>query len=248
MLMNAPRFFCELPMLEGQTVALPQTVSHHIRVRRLKAGQQVVLFDGQGQQFESTLQFSPDGQALAEITSSNFADRELKGRIVLVQGIASQDRMDWVTEKAVELGVAELIPVAASRSVVKLAGERATKRTEHWRKLIISASEQCGRNQLMQVQPPCDLRQAIRACQNLPKLLCHFSDDHVALTDPELLSTIKTAGAVCIVVGPEGGWDANEVRCWLDAGAMITSLGPRVLRTETAGAAATAALTALLSW
>lgn len=246
--MNAPRFFCELPIRIGQTIALPKSVSHHIRVRRLKAEQRMILFDGSGAQFEGILRFEPDGQALAEISASSQPDLELKGRIILVQGIASQDRMDWVIEKAVELGVSELIPVAATRSVVKLTGERVAKRTEHWRKLVISASEQCGRNHLMRVHHPCDLRQAIDACQPLPKLLCHFSNQSTPITQPNLLATIKTTGAVCIIVGPEGGWDERESRSWLEAGATITSLGPRVLRTETAGAAASAALTALLDW
>ncbi len=246
--MNAPRFFCDEPLTVGARVSLPKTVSHHIRVRRLKAGQMIVLFDGSGVEFECLLQFEADGQALALVSAALEVNRELRGKVVLVQGIASQDRMDWVIQKAVELGVAELIPIAATRSVVKLTAERATKRAEHWRKLVISASEQCGRNRLMNIHPPRELADAIAICQALPILLCHFNADSVDLAQQDLVQRTAASGAICIVVGPEGGWDEAEAQRWLDAGALPTSLGARVLRTETAGAAATAALTALLNW
>ena len=227
-------------------MCLPAAVSHHIRVRRLKAGQKIVLFNGTGVQADAELAFGSAGQALALIDVVKAVDCELPFRLTLVQGIASQDRMDWVVEKAVELGVDTLLPVTASRSIVKLSADRAAKRTAQWQKQVVAASEQCGRNRLMQIQSPCPIEQAIDRVESAPMLLCHLSDDTVALSNPPLLDAIRSAKAASIIVGPEGGWDDGEATRWIAAGAWPISLGARVLRTETAGLAAIAGLASLL--
>ncbi len=246
--MNTPRFFCPSPLPQAGEIVLPDEVNHHIRVRRLKAGDSLILFDGSGAQWQATLAFGVGGRARAQVTHQCSVDRELKGRISLIQGIASQDRMDWVVEKAVELGVVRLIPVASARSVVKLSQERAAKRTAHWQRLACSAAEQCGRNRLMTVQAPTDLNQAIDMCSAEPMLLCHLSEPIHALDTPELLEQLAHAGAVTVIVGPEGGWSPDEAAKWLGAGARPISLGARTLRTETAGLVAIAQLSALLRW
>ena len=245
--MSLPRFFCDVPLLVNAKLTLPAQVNHHIRVRRLKVGEQIVLFDGSGIEVTAMLEFEPSGQAIALLGEPKTVDRELPLKLTLVQGIASQDRMDWVVEKAVELGATALIPVTAARSVVKLNTDRASKRTLHWQKLVISASEQCGRNRLMQIHPPCSVTHAIEQLKDAPMLLCHLSKDTVALNDPDLLKQIQMRQAASIVIGPEGGWDAKEARQWLDAGAQAISLGSRILRTETAGLAAMAGLASLLT-
>lgn len=244
--MNLPRFFCKTPLLGETELTLPDAVSHHIRVRRLKAGQRIVLFDGSGIEAIGILEFDKSGQASVSDLDTLAVDRELSFRVTLVQGIASQDRMDWVIEKAVELGVTRLIPVTAARSVVKLNDERATKRTAQWQKQIIAASEQCGRNLLMQIDPPCSVDQAIKAMRSEPMLLCHLGPGTVKLGDAKLLEAVKAAKAASIIVGPEGGWDDTEARRWLDAKAFPITLGERVLRTETAGLATIAGLVSLL--
>ncbi|MCD8504746.1 MAG: 16S rRNA (uracil(1498)-N(3))-methyltransferase [Burkholderiaceae bacterium] len=245
--MSPPRFFCETPLQADTQFHLPATVSHHIRVRRLKAGQQIVLFDGTGIEATATLDFDKSGQAIATMGSTESVDRELPYRLTLVQGIASQDRMDWVIEKAVELGVSSMLPITAKRSVVKLSDDRAAKRTAQWRKQVIAASEQCGRNRLMQIQPPCSVDQAIVSLKTEPMLLCHLSSETIRLDNTAMLNAITASKAASIIVGPEGGWENAEAKRWLDAGAYPVSLGERVLRTETAGLAAVAGLVWLLS-
>ncbi|HEY7803011.1 MAG TPA: 16S rRNA (uracil(1498)-N(3))-methyltransferase, partial [Orrella sp.] len=204
------------------------------------------LFDGSGSESTALLQFEPSGQAFALITSTQSIDRELPWHITLVQGIASQDRMDWVIEKAVEIGVTDFVPLLADRSVVKLSEDRAQKRLAHWQKLIISASEQCGRNRLMEIQVPCGMDEAIRHCNNNPILWCHANADTVSIGDQGVIQTVAAANHACLVVGPEGGFSDNEARHWQAAGAQAISLGARILRTETAGLAAIASLNALL--
>lgn len=245
--MSPPRFFCDSPLLADSKLTLPSAVSHHIRVRRLKAGQKISLFNGTGIEVTALLEFESSGQAVALLGETQAIDRELPHKLTLVQGIASQDRMDWVVEKAVELGAAALIPVSANRSVVKLNAERAGKRTLHWEKLVISASEQCGRNRLMHIHAPCSIEQAISRLKTAPMLLCHLCEHTVTLSNPALIEAIRRHQAASIVVGPEGGWDPSEANQWLHAGAQAITLGPRILRTETAGLASLAKLGSLLS-
>jgi len=246
--MNSARFFCEPPLADSGVIRLPEAVNHHIRVRRLRAGQTIILFDGSGKEVHAELAFEPNGQAMAEVCAVHSIDRELSGQVRLIQGIASQDRMDWVIEKAVELGITSFVPVTAKRSLVKLDGQRAAKRTDHWRRLVNAASEQCGRNRLMQVCPPTDLTHAVQMGAQAPLLVCHLSPQTKPLEEPALLQRIQQANAVTLAIGPEGGWDPAEIEQWLAAGASAISLGPRVLRTETAGLVATAKLSALLGW
>lgn len=244
--MNFPRFFCDAELRTNTQLNLPVAVNHHIRVRRLKAGQTIILFNGTGIEATAQLAFEKSGQAFAFIEAVVALDRELPFRLSLAQGIASQDRMDWVVEKAVELGVESVLPVTASRSVVKLNADRAAKRTAQWQKQVIAASEQSGRNRLMLIHPPCSIATAVELLKTAPMLLCHFGNEAVPLNHPPLLEAIRGANAASILVGPEGGWDEMEAQQWLAAGAWPISLGTRVLRTETAGLAAIAGLTSLL--
>ena len=245
--MNVPRFFCEQIVPTESTLTLTSAVAHHIRVRRLKAGQQIVLFDGSGTEFHATLQFDASGKPHVLINSTQTIDRELPWPITLVQGIASQDRMDWVIEKAVELGVAALIPVLADRSVVKLSADRAQKRLLHWQKIVVSASEQCARNRLMQIHEPCNIGQAIALCAGSPLLWCHVDTSTLPIGSPDIVRTVADAGRACVIVGPEGGFSENEAAVLQKAAAHAVSLGPRILRTETAGLVAISSLTTSLS-
>jgi len=245
--MSAPRFFCEQILPTESRLTLPSAVAHHIRVRRLKAGQSIVLFDGSGSESHATLQFDESGQPHALITSTQMVDRELPWSITLVQGIASQDRMDWVIEKAVEIGVSALIPVLTDRSVVKLSPERAKKRLLHWQKIVVSASEQCARNRLMTIHEPCSIGQAMSFCENTPLLWCHVDASTEAIGAPEMVQDVFNAGRACVIVGPEGGFSGNEAAVLQKSGARAVSLGPRILRTETAGLVAVSSLTTSLS-
>ena len=246
--MEPPRFYCDTPISPEGTVTLPVGVAHHVRVRRLRAGQDVVLFDGSGSECLATLRFDQAGHATAEIKKSHEVSRELQGRIVLLQGLASQDKMDWIIEKAVELGITHLIPIAASRSVLKLTAERRDKRLEHWRRIVISASEQSGRNLLMKIDHPVAVADIKQSSIAEPAFLCHLSSGTVPLHVEKHIASIKKTGHATVIVGPEGGWSNEEAQHWVNLGASPVTLGSRVLRTETAGLAATAMISSLMRW
>ena len=244
--MTAPRFYCPDPISGNKTLALPASVAHHIRVRRLAAGCEIVLFDGQGGDITGVLDF--DGKtAQVRLGDRSQQETELGGALTLLQGLPSGDKMDWIIEKAVELGVQRLIPITARRSVLKLSGDRLAKRLVHWQGIVISASEQCGRNRLMQVLPPQDIEQTLTN-QNLGlMLLCDpAAKDDLSAT---LLKQRAAASAgVSFLIGPEGGWSNEELQTSRQAKVSSVRFGQRVLRSETAGLALVAATTALLGW
>ena len=237
-----PRFFCETPLSPGQCLEVPDALAHHaLRVLRLAEGADLVLFDGHGGQYPAVLRI--DGRhARAELSTHDPVERELRGRLTLIQGLAAGDKMDWIVEKAVELGVTELRPVAAERSVLRLSGPRLDKRLAHWRAIARAAAEQCGRNRLMTVQPPAPLAACLTSVQG-PALFCHPEgslDFRTALTD--------VRDGLTLMVGPEGGWSPDELAVAQRHGLRGVRFGPRVLRTETAGLALASAATALLDW
>ncbi|MGB6241541.1 MAG: 16S rRNA (uracil(1498)-N(3))-methyltransferase [Castellaniella sp.] len=240
--MPTARFFCPTPLQADSQITLPESLAHHaLRVLRLPAGTTVILFDGRGGQYPAVLQ-TQGRTALADVGRHETVECELRGHLTLIQGIASGDKMDWVVEKAVELGVSTLIPVAADRSVLRLSGPRLEKRLARWQAIIQAASEQCGRNRLMQIHEPAPLRDHLAALNGL-SLFCHpdgDSDFSQALSNAQ--DTLN------VLVGPEGGWSPEELDLARHHGLQGVRFGPRVLRTETAGLAMTAAATALLGW
>lgn len=234
------RFFSPEPLPQGDCFELPDALAHHaVRVLRLSAGARIVLFDGCGGEVEAVL----EGQGKrwsARLLERRAVERESPLQVVLVQALASADKMDWVVQKAVELGVSGLIPVRATRSVLKLSGERAEKRVAHWREVAVSACEQSGRNRVPQVADIVDLRDYLAHTRAGPQRL---------ILDPvggqRLADLGRPAGACHLLIGPEGGWSDEELAACRAAGCAGVTLGPRVLRTETAGLAALAALQAL---
>ncbi|MFA5598358.1 MAG: 16S rRNA (uracil(1498)-N(3))-methyltransferase [Pusillimonas sp.] len=243
--MSSPRFYCPSPLSANQTLPLPDALTHHaVRVLRLKNNTPIVLFDGSGGQYDAILDI--DGkQACAHLGDKNPVERELPGTITLVQGLASGDKMDWIIEKAVELGVHRIVPIAARRSVLQLSGPRLEKRLQHWEKIVKSASEQCGRNRLAQINTPVSLAEFLnQGTPDTKALLCH----------PEANLSLAQAisGTTCqnltILIGPEGGWSDDELAIAEKKGATRITFGSRVLRTETAGVAMVAAISALKGW
>ncbi len=243
--MSAPRFFCDAPLSAGARIALPESLAHHaIRVLRLRAGETVVLFNGQGGEYPAVLDI--EGKAgFAQLGAFDPREAELAGRITLVQGLPSGDKMDWVVEKAVELGAARVCPIAAQRSVLQLAGPRLEKRVTHWQRIAQSAAEQCGRNRLMAVDAPVALADWLAQPTDSLRLLCHPEAD----TDVAgLLGATPGLASLTLLVGPEGGWSDKELAQAREAGVHAVRFGPRVLRTETAGLALISAASAVLGW
>lgn len=241
--MSYARFFCSLPLAPHTRVELPTELSHHaIRVLRLKDQSPIILFDGSGAQYPAILEI--DGKrSFAQLGAAQTVCRELKGKITLAQGLASSDKMDWVIEKAVELGLHEVVPIRARKSVLQLNPERQAKRLTHWQGIIQAASEQCGRNRLMQLAQPCTLEAYLRTP---PKGLLLFCDPGATLQLKDLLTPQHED--IILLVGPEGGWTEDEQQTALKAGAQAICFGHRVLRTETAGLALSAAISALQAW
>jgi 16S rRNA (uracil1498-N3)-methyltransferase len=232
--MSAPRFYCSPPLAFGDTLDLPPEAAHHAnRVLRLRVNDPVQVFDGEGNALDAVIsEISGKRVILCKLRPCPAEPQPLL-RIVLAQAMCGSEKMDWVVQKATELGVAEIQPVQTQRSVAKLSSERAEKRTEHWRSVIIAACEQCGRNTLPQAHAPQELSAWLAQMRDMPgaKFILH----------PEGASTLhhqsRPQGCVTLLIGPEGGFDANEVLMAQQAGFISILLGPRVLRTETAALA-----------
>ncbi|MCL2589583.1 MAG: 16S rRNA (uracil(1498)-N(3))-methyltransferase [Betaproteobacteria bacterium] len=232
-----PRFYFPGVLPHAGNVVLPPACAHRaLKVLRLGSGDSVVLFDGSGGELHARL----DVRARLAVAANGQwleVNREPPLDIVLVQALASGDKMDWVIQKAVELGAIGIVPVQAERSVLRLAGERADKRLEHWRQVVIAACEQCGRNRLPSVAPVQSLTACLVQAPDATRL--------TLVPDGERLPAIQSVHSpIYLFVGPEGGWSDEELALCLHAGSRVVGLGPRVLRTETAGLAALAALQA----
>ena len=231
-----PRFFCPDGLLPASDMPLPAAVAHHAeRVLRLAVGDPVTLFDGQGGECAASI-LAFGKQPLARLGPRLAIERESPLQITLVQALASGDKMDWVVQKAVELGVAAVQPVAAERSVLKLAGERADKRVAHWQQVAVAACEQSGRNRVP----------VVGEILPLAKYLARpFDGTRLILApgaDGALARKARPTRPLAILIGPEGGWSPAELDLAARAGCAPLALGPRVLRTETAGLAALAAM------
>lgn len=238
--MRVIRAFVDRPLAVGATVDLPEDAAAHlVRVLRLREGDACVLFNGDGVDHDARLVAAGKRGATAEIVATRAVDLESPLHITLVQGIARGEKMDWILQKATELGVAAFAPVSSDRSEVKLDAERAAKRHTHWRSVVVSACEQSWRSRVPGVASPQPLAAALAA---LPAGGARW------LLDPEATDGIATmpapAGIVVLAVGPEGGWSDNDRSTLAAAGFGGLRLGPRILRTETAGMAAIAALQA----
>jgi 16S rRNA (uracil1498-N3)-methyltransferase len=239
---GAPRFHCAVPLGGSPRITLPADVFHHaVRVRRLRAGDELVLFAGDG--FEARAKLTDVGRdsAQIEVLQVDPVDRESPLPITLLQGISSGDRMDYTLQKAVELGVTAIVPVTAERSIVRLQGERADKRAAHWRETVVSACEQCGRNRLPEVFAAMPLGTALAMSEATSTRFM------LAIGGTRRLGDVDRPadGRVVLLAGPEGGLSPVEQRAALQSGFVPLSLGPRVLRTETAAVAAIAAMQAL---
>lgn len=240
--MRVTRSYVDLPLAVGQTLSLPDDVANHlVRVMRLREGEACVLFNGDGHDYHATLVESGKRDARVQVASAHPLDNESALPITLLQGIARGEKMDLILQKATELGVQAIVPVNAERTEVKLDAARAEKRLAHWRSVVVSACGQSGRARVPTVAPPQTLQDAAQAmpAQAL-KLTLDPQGEH-------RLSTLSEAPAgVVIAIGPEGGWSPRDRLALQQAGFQGLQLGPRVLRTETAGLAAIAAVQARL--
>ena len=242
--MREVRVHLDLPLASGRRIALPPQAAQHVtRVLRLRSGAALTVFDGRGGEYAATLELAGRGAATVEIGEHRVIERESPLRITLLQGLARGERMDWVVQKATELGVQRIVPVATARSVVQLDAERGSKRTDHWLAVAAAACEQCGRNTLPEIAAPLALEAALREAAATGLRLALHPDSGESLRN--VLEVDPARPEVALLIGPEGGLDEAEIALTMQAGFRVVHLGPRVLRTETAGVAALAALQCL---
>jgi len=232
-----PRFHCPVALVPGNALALPAGAARHVQVLRLQPGSPLVLFNGEGGEFEATVTQMGRSEVTVQVGAHHALEREAPREIHLAVGMPANERMDWLVEKATELGVASIQPLLAERSVLRLAGERAAKKQAHWQGIAVAASEQCGRNRVPAVHAPADLA-AWCAALSGPAARLVLSLDDAALP----LREAAGPGAVVVLSGPEGGLSPQEEKLARAHGFAPVTLGPRVLRAETAPLAVLAAL------
>jgi len=240
--MRIPRIYTDQPLAPGREVLLPEQAGEHIaRVLRLERGHPLIVFNGDGREYDANLASLAKRAVTAEIGTARDVDREAPLSLTLAQGIARGEKMDWILQKATELGVARIVPIVTERTEVKLDEERAERRLAHWTQVIASACEQSGRNRLPALQPPQRLDRWLGSLGDASATrLVLFPAGKVSLQQLPQMEN----GAI-LVVGPEGGLSDNDIALLTQTGFRGLRLGPRILRTETAGLAALAALQAI---
>jgi 16S rRNA (uracil1498-N3)-methyltransferase len=232
-----PRFFVDVPLICGERLALPDAIVRHVHVLRLREGDPITLFNGRGGEYEASLDVVARREAICNVVRHNDISRESPVWLGLAQAISSGDRMEFTLQKGVEMGVSAFQPLAAERSVVKLAGERADKRVVRWQEIVESACEQCGRTFVPEVRPILSVEQwLIQAPQADARLLMS------PLGQKRLADVAVAPASVWLMAGPEGGYTSSEEGRAIESGWTPLKLGPRILRTETAALAAVAAI------
>jgi 16S rRNA (uracil1498-N3)-methyltransferase len=234
-----PRLHCPDGLAPGASIDLPERAARHVAALRLRVGDRVILFAGDGFEWRATLTAIGRRGVQAAIHERSAASRESPLPITLAQGICASDRMDLVLQKATELGVVRMRPIVTTRSIVRLSQERQEKREAHWQNVVIAACEQCGRNTVPEVAPVAAWRDYLAepADPGLRLLLSPQGD--------ATLRTLDVSGPVTVLIGPEGGLTDEERDLAGLAGFRPVRFGPRIMRTETAPLAAIAALQAM---
>lgn len=239
--MPISRFYLSSLPPHAKVVELPLEAAHHAaKVLRLQAGDAIVLFDGTGGEYPAIISQIGKQRVTAEIGPWQARECESPLDITLVQALSSGDKMDFTLQKAVELGITAIHPIASERSVVKLSGERAEKRVRHWQQVVVSACEQCGRNRVPEVASILSLSDWLGK-PAIPGVRLTLAPEA-----PANLRELPRPGApITLLIGPEGGLAPAEIKAAASCGFTPVRLGPRVLRTETAALAALAAMQAV---
>ena len=236
-----PRLYCPLPLAAGIVLALPDGPAHHARdVLRLGQGAVVTLLNGLGGEYAARLSEVNKKEVIAEVLGFSQRDSEPPFPITVVQSLATGDKMDWVVEKAVELGACAIVPIAAARSVLKLDAARAAKRLAHWQAIAQTACEQCGRNRVPAIAPVASFDAWLDTTRGKSGLKLMLSPVHAQLFSA--LEQPAPGTQITLLIGPEAGLSDAEEQAAQAAGFQPILLGPRVMRTETAALAALSAI------
>ena len=244
-----PRFYCPSALSTGQILDLPAGAARHVQVLRLQPGECITLFNGGivgavpfGGEFEATITRMGRSDVQVQVGAHTALEREASRSVHLAIGTPANERMDWLVEKATELGAASIQPLLTARSVLKLKGERADKKLAHWLGIAVAACEQCGRNRVPVIHEVLPLAEWVKSGPSATRLLLSLAQDGRPLTQAV---TAAQAGPFIFLSGPEGGFDAEEEAAARAGNFMPVTLGPRVLRAETAPLVALASLTLL---
>ncbi len=237
------RFYCPLPLISGQVVDLPSTAARHVQVLRMQPGHTLTLFNGEGGEFSAEVQHMGRSDVRVVVGQHRDVECEAAVQVHLAVGMPANERMDWLVEKATELGVHRITPLMTERSVIRLTGERAEKKQAHWQAVAASASEQCGRNRVPLIDAP-ERLDAWLARQTAQADVVHGVLSLHASTQPLTVMRANAAQKSWVLLnGPEGGLTDAEDAAARAKGFVALSLGERVLRAETAALGALALLT-----
>lgn len=227
-----PRFYCDATLATGAELALPPSAARHVQVLRLQPGHEITLFNGMGGQWVAEVLKMGRSDVQVRVGAHDPVEREAGRSVTLAVGMPANERMDWLVEKATECGVSRIVPLHTQHSVVRLSAERATRKQAHWQGIAQAACEQCGRNRVPVIEPVADFAQFVRSAQGM-RVVLSLADGAQPLA-PQVV-----AEAACTVLaGPEGGLSSTEDALARSAGFLPATLGPRVLRAETAALAA----------
>ncbi len=238
--MRKTRIFVDQKLRTGAVVVLADEAAHHIsRVLRFRLGHPLILFDGRGGEYDAEISKVNKRSVEVNINQYHEVDNEPPLHITLAQGISRGQKMDFILQKAVELGVGRIIPVMAEHGNVRLDEERQQKKIKHWNGIIIGACEQCGRNKIPELVAPLSFDECLGidagTDKGMTKIVLHPG------TRRRLSKLAKPEGGIMLLVGPEGGFSDTEVEKACTEDYQSINIGPRILRTETAALAAISA-------
>ena len=231
-----PRFFVGTDQISDKNIVITGTDVNHIRnVLRMAPGEEVTVSDGQGMDYFCKIAELTKEEVRLDIIDSWHSFVELPAKIYLFQGLPKSDKMELIIQKAVELGVAEIVPMATKRAVVKLDAKKAAKKVQRWNEIAKSAAKQSKRGLIPEVKPVMSFKEAVEYGKSMDMLLIPYEDAKGIAHSREVVETVKDKKSLGIYIGPEGGFPEEEVSLAMKAGAEPVTLGHRILRTETAG-------------
>jgi 16S rRNA (uracil1498-N3)-methyltransferase len=230
--MRIPRIFTEQNLLSGEQIELEESASHHLsKVLRMQAGRELILFNGAGGEFAATIHEVNKKNVIVSVQEHTGDNRESPLELELAIGISRGERFEWVLQKATELGVTKITPLITERTEVKVNGDRQEKMLDRWQHILISACEQCQRNLLPQLSAPIQISDWLPQVNSDLRFVLHHRDS-------KTLPAEQKPQSVTLLIGPEGGLSESEIAHALEQNFKALTLGPRVLRTETAPVAA----------
>lgn len=229
-------FFVSPQQVKEEKIYVEGSDVNHIKnVLRMKLGEKLTVNDGEGWQYLCEVESYEADMAVLYIVEKSKAETELSSRIYLFQGLPKQDKMELIVQKAVELGAYQVIPVSTKRAVVKLDAKKAGKKVERWQQIAVSAAKQAGRGIVPTVGEVCTYAQALKMAEELDVVLIPYELAEGIEETKKIIAGIRPGQSVGVFIGPEGGFEEEEVKLAMEAGAKPVTLGRRILRTETAG-------------